>query len=397
MAARRLAMSVALLALLALPARAAEVTLEVEAGESDRVETPVCAPITLAASPAPDVAVEVEGPSGKAPGQLVPGAERGSTLLCWLVSLKRGEKATYKATIQKAEAPPTGFAFQDEKGKHLDLSFEGRKVTRLMYEFNPDPKLRFPTAKPFTHVFDSKGERLITSPGGEPFPHHRGLFIGWSRTKLPDGKSYDFWHVRAVWQRIEKPIATLAGPVLGRMTAEVNWELPDGKPAIFEERTITVWRQSKPELLLDFVSTLRSQVGEVQLDGDPEHAGMQFRAHPDVNKAQAETRYVLPPEMKEGTKGTLDMPWAALSFKLGEARFNVAHLNHPGNPKGTVYSANRKYGRFGAFPKATLKADEPLTLRYRIFVREAPEPLAVEEVQRLYDDFVKAPKVTVRQ
>ncbi len=84
------------------------------------------------------------------------------------------------------------------------------------------------------------------------------------------------------------------------MTAEVNWELPDGKPAIIEERTITVYRQSKPELLLDFVSTLRSQVGEIQLDGDPEHAGAQFRAHPDVNKAQAETKYVFPPGGKEG-------------------------------------------------------------------------------------------------
>jgi hypothetical protein len=386
-----------LLTLAVRPARAFEVSLEVEAGESDRVETPVAAPIMLPASPGPDVAVEVEGPGGKVPGQLVPGAEKGYTLLVWLVSLKKGEKATYKARIEKGDALPKGFAFQDDKGKQLDLSFDGRKVTRFMYEFNPDPKLRFPTAKPFTHVFDAKGERLITSPGGEPFPHHRGIYIGWNVTKLPDGKSYDFWHVRAVWQRVEKPIATLAGPVLGRMTAEVNWELPDGKPAIIEERTITVYRQTKPELLLDFVSTLRSQVGEVTLGGDPEHAGCQFRAHPDVNKLQAETKYVLPPNAKEGTKGTLDMPWASMSFKLGDQRFTVAHLNHPENPKGTVYSANRKYGRFGAFPKAILRADQPLTFRYRYYVREAPEPLTVEEVQRLHDDFARPPKAAAKQ
>ncbi len=379
------------------PAGAFEVTLEVEAGDSDRLETPVFAPITLPATPGPDLAVEVEGPGGKVPGQLVPGAEKGTTMLFWLVSLKRGQKASYKAKIEKGDAPSKGFAFQDEKGKQLDLLFDGRKVTRFMYEFNPDPKLRFPTAKPFTHVFDAKGEKVITSPGGEPFPHHRGIFIGWSRTKLPDGKSYDFWHVRAVWQRVEKPIITLAGPVLGRMIAEVNWELPDGKPAIIEERTITVYRQSKPELLLDFVSTLRSQVGEIQLDGDPEHAGCQFRAHPDVNKLQAETKYLLPADMKEGTKGTLDMPWASMSFKLGEQRFAVAHLNHPENPKGTVYSANRRYGRFGAFPKAMLKADQPLTLRYRFFVREGQAPLSSEEVQRLYDDFARPPKATAKQ
>ncbi|HUT35510.1 MAG TPA: DUF6807 family protein [Planctomycetota bacterium] len=398
MVVRKLVLVLVAWAVLALPARAVEVTLEVEAGDSDRVETPVCAPIMLPAAPGPDVAVEVEGPGGKVPGQLVPGAGKGSTMLCWLVSLKKGEKATYKAKIEKGEPPDKGFAFEDTKGDHLDLLFGGRKVTRFMYVFNPDPKLRFPTAKPFTHVFDAKGETIITSPGGDPYPHHRGIYIGWNKTKLPDGKSYDFWHVRAVWQRVEKPIATLAGPVLGRMTAEVNWECPDGKPAIVEDRTITVYRQSKPELLLDFVSTLHSKAGgDIELGGDPEHAGCQFRASPEVAKNQGETKYVFPPDGKEGTKGTLDMPWTSMSCKVGEARFNVAHLNHPDNPKGTVYSANRKYGRFGAFPKAVVKADQPLTFRYRFYVREAPELLTVEDVQRLSDDFTRPPKVTVKQ
>lgn len=397
MVVRKLALAVAVLALAALPARAVEVTLEVEAGESDRVETPVCAPIALPAALGPDVVVEVEGPGGKAPGQLIPGTGKGSATLVWLVSLKKGEKATYRARIEKGAPPENAFAFQDEKGEHLDLLFGGRKVTRFMYAFNPDPAKRFPTAKPFTHVFDSKGETIITSPGGEPYPHHRGIYIGWSRTKLPDGKSYDFWHVRSVWQRVEKPIATLAGPVLGRMTAEVLWEIKENTPVVLEERTVTVYRQSKPELLLDFVSVLHSKAdGDIQLDGDPEHAGAQFRAHPDVAKAQAETKYVLPPDSREGAKGTLDMPWASMAFKLGEQRFAVAHLNHPENPKGTVYSANRKYGRFGAFPRATIKADEPLTFRYRYYVRETPEPLTVEEVQRLHADFARPPRVTAK-
>ncbi len=396
---RRLIPLLAALAMLALPARAVEVTLEVEAGDSDRVETPVCAPIALPAAPGADVAVEVEGPGGKVPGQLVPGAEKGSTMLAWLVSLKKGEKATYKARIEKGEAPK-GFAFEDAKDDHLDLLFAGRKVTRFMCRFTDDPDKgkRFPDAKPFTHVFDAKGEDVVTSPGGQPYPHHRGIFLGY-KVKLPNGPTYDFWHVQNVWQRLDKFAQQAAGPVLGRMTALVNWDDPKGEPVLVEERTITVYRQSKPEVLLDFVATLASKMGDLELGGDPEHAGCQYRAHFDVGTAENKknTKYAFPPEMKPGGGGTKDMPWAAVQYTLRGSKFEVAHLNHPENPKGAIYSAYRDYARFGSFAPAKLPAGQPLTLRHRIFVREAPDALTQAEVQRLYDDFAKPPKVTAKQ
>lgn len=377
------------------PAMAGKVVLEVDAGDSGRVETPVCAEVACDV-PAGEAVVEIEGPGGKLPAQLLPAAEKGKASLCWIVSLQKGRKATYTATISKGKPAGKGFAFQDEKGKHLDLLFDGRKVTRLMYAFDPDPKKRFPTAKPFTHVFDAAGQKIITSPGAQPYPHHRGIFIGWSRTKVAGGKSYGFWGMGRTWQRVEKFTARQAGPVLGRMAASILWEAKQDTPVLTEERTITVFRRAKAELLLEFLTTLRTPGPDVSLGGDPEHAGCQFRAHPEVAKNQQHTRYLLRAGMKEGRRGTLDMPWACMSFKLGESRFNVAHLNHPDNPKGTVYSANRRYGRFGAFPTATVKADKPLTLRYRIFVREGAEPLTVDEIDRLHADFTTPPKVTVK-
>ncbi len=90
------------------------------------------------------------------------------------------------------------------------------------------------------------------------------------------------------------------------------------------------------------------------------------------------------------------MPWATVSLCIGDSRFSVAHLNHPSNPKGTIYSANRDYGRFGAFPRVPLKAGETLVLRYRYFVREAPTPLTADEAQRLYADFATPPQVTLK-
>ena len=402
----------ALSAVLVTPATAGAVfTFQVDAGDSARVDTPVCAaielPPDLAAKPPGELratvsivtAVAGPPPSGPQEGQ-VDALGGGKARLWWLVrSLPKGRQATYRVEIlpaaQALTANPIAFKFQDEKGHHLDLLFGDRKVTRLMVEFNPDPKKRFATAKPFTHVFDAKGERTITSPGGQPYPHHRGIFLGYKVGV--GGKRYDFWHVRNVWQRLEKFQSQEAGPVFGRMTAVILWEIAKDKVVVREERTITVYRQSKPEVLLDFVSTLHSLSGELDLGGDPEHAGCQFRPHPAVAKRGKETRYVHPPGMRPGNRGTKDMPWSTVSYALGESRFNVAHLNHPGNPKGTIYSAYRPYGRFGAFAKTKLPADTPLTLRYRIFVREGQQALTVEDAQRLYADFAAPPKVTLKK
>ena len=440
------------------PLLAAALTLEVDAGATDRAETPVSAeialPADLADAPAAELVAELEGPEGKVPGQLVPAAEKGKATLCWIVGLlKAGQKAAYKATLSRGKGEAKGFVLQDQPGQLLDLLFDGRRVTRFMYARDASTKEKnFLTYKPFLHVFDSKGERVITNDHGQPFPHHRGIFLGW-RVKMGDGKTaYNFWEMAGgVCQRVDKFTEQDAGPVLGRLRAAIRWEDPKGQPVILEERELTVHRQSKPELLLDFVSTLRSQAGDLLLDGDPEHGGCQFRASDEVRtafklpeapvvdhgkdvefvakgvtvrvpkdayrkdpayKAYSEefkkkavdqikaegkdTRYLLPPGMKEGLKGTVDMPWATVSLTIGDSRFNIAHLNHPTNPKGTIYSANRDYGRFGAFPKTPLKADQPLVVRYRFFVREAATPLTADEAQRLYADFATPPQITVR-
>ena len=54
----------------------------------------------------------------------------------------------------------------------------------------------------FHHVFDEKGENLLTNgPDGEnpytkkvTYPHHRGLYIGWNKLQF-EGETYDTWHM----------------------------------------------------------------------------------------------------------------------------------------------------------------------------------------------------------
>ena len=79
----------------------------------------------------------------------------------------------------------------------------------------------------------------------------------------------------------------------------------------------------------------------MKLDGDPQHAGFQFRASQDVADKTAKQTYYLRPDGKDepgkfrnwpGDKEHVDLPWYALSFVLDDQRYTAAISNHPEQP-----------------------------------------------------------------
>jgi len=148
---RALALAAMVAVVLAAPQLliASEFAIEVAGGGSGRIETPVSVVLdearvlegmpmdkslplsTLVAQGL--VTATVTGPGGAVPGQ-VEALGKGKARLWWIVGkLEAGQKATYRATIERRKAEGgKAFAFEDKKGEHLDLLFGGRKVTRLM-------------------------------------------------------------------------------------------------------------------------------------------------------------------------------------------------------------------------------------------------------------------------
>ena len=267
--------------------------------------------------------------------------------------------------------------FRDNDGTSLDLLRDGSVLLRYMTDYDPStPQRRFETYKPFLHVYDD-GQRLTNGPDGESeyvadnilYPHHRGLFIGWNKLRC-NGQRYDLWHmpnVAQVHQRFEEKTAT---DDVARFVSVVHWNDPEGKPLLVEQRSVAARALAAPGIVcLDFVSRLQAMQGDVELDGDPEHAGMQYRPHNDVATGDAEgkAKYLFHAEGVDPRKDK-DLPWAALTYGLGDVSYTVQHMNYPENPEGTVYSAYRDYGRFGAFARTTIDKGETLTLRYRLWI-----------------------------
>jgi hypothetical protein len=287
--------------------------------------------------------------------------------------------------VMASVACGAGFSWKDTEGEYLDLLYDGRRVTRYMYDYDESSEQRaFETYKVLHHVFDEKGQSVITNgPDGEnpytkkvQFPHHRGIYIGWSKLRF-EGKSYDTWHMtKGVRQVHQKFLKKTTEREKATSTALIHWKNGDGKVMVEEKRTTSVYRPTEGTIvLLDFVTELKAPNGEVYLNGDPEHAGFQYRPHDDVAKGPVEVKakYLF---HKEGIdpKKDKDLPWVAMSYGLNDTRYSVLHMNHPDNPKGAVYSAYRDYGRFGSFFTHVIPAGKTLKLHYRLWVGQGGLP-----------------------
>ena len=399
---------------LAGASEAQEIRLRVSGAKVDCVDVPVHAdielPEQLANVPVEYIGVELrqQGGAKVVPGQIMMGRERQAELWWVAPRVKANSITRWAAALSRSEkADKDVFSWKDKEGEYLDLLFDGRKVTRYMYALDRSTKQRvLETYKTFLHVFDAEGENLLTNgPDGlHPYltnkilyPHHRGIFIGWNRLEF-GGKRYDFWHMgeQGRVQKHQKFSELAAGPVLAKSNSLVHWNNKNGETIIAEQRETTVFRQLDPTvLLLEFRTELKAVSGDVFLDGDPEHAGFQYRPHDGVAKGAKDVKatYLF---HKEGInpKQDKDLPWAGMSYGLNGRRYSVQYMDHPGNPKPVIYSAYRDYGRFGAFFKKEISAGETLTLRYHIWVIEGEMPDR-QEMASKYSAFVDGPKVEV--
>jgi len=176
----------------------------------------------------------------------------------------------------------------------------------------------------------------------------------------------------------------------------IDWVGDDGQVFATEERTM---RFSYPvkDLVVGFESKLTPTVPSLRLDGDPQHAGFHFRAHNDIHDVSPNATYYIRPVSGTGQPGiainwtpktdneqTRDLPWKGMCILLDNKFFTVAYLDHPGNPK-PARASERQYGRFGTYFATDVIPEKPLTVRYRLVIRQGE--MTVEEIAKLSEDF----------
>lgn len=391
---------------------------EVAAGEIDRRDSVVKLLLEEGENWPP--VVTLTDPSGKRVlGQLgVPSiawgdAGAGKLELTFLLDeLDAGQTLAFTATREGLN-PHVAFQWHQDGAGEAELRYSSHGVDKpmLQYMYAPldesTPETREATYKVFHHTFTPRGDRLLTKGPGGLYPHHRGLFYGFNRITHGGGQKADVWHCKnGASQTHEQTLLESAGPVYGRQTVRLSWRGEDGEPFATETREMTVYRIGDQNQI-DFCSLLETTGGDVRLDGDPQHAGFQFRATQEVpDHTKGETFYIRPDgqgkpgefrnwsakkDETELNRGHVNLPWNAMCIRLpvadGEetssrrrpapSQFTIGYLDHPENPKPARFS-ERDYGRFGSYFEYSLRDDQPLLLQYRVTVGEGvgtPESL----------------------
>lgn len=234
-----------------------------------------------------------------------------------------------------------------------DVRTPDGKVVATIVRVPHDPERHQETSKVFHHVFAPDGRRLTKGPGGD-FGHHRGLFIGWNRTRFA-GARHDFWHCGGgESQRFAGFDADEAERLgAGWQVARVDWCTADGDVALAESRALRARAIADDVTAVDVLVFLRANNGAVKLAGDPQHAGHQFRAlQRFAEKDGPKVRYVRPASAKaHGNDVWTECAWIAAVLPLPDGPVTVLRVEDPRNGEPEAWKpkwSTRDYGRFGA-------------------------------------------------
>jgi hypothetical protein len=329
---------------------------------------------------------------------------------------------TFTLNFKQTEIPKDKlyFSWKTQVGRFNDLTRHdadgNRRALTYRYQAYDDstPENRNNTYKVFHHLFDQAG-RQVTNGGhtDDPkvlakfYPHHRGIQMGFNKCSYGEGlkKKADVWHCQKDdHQSHEGFLNVEAGNILGRHRVAVDWHGAGKEVFVKEERELTVYKTPGGSLV-EFASRLKPVSGTVKLDGDPQHAGFQFRAHNEVFEKNSKQTYYLRPDGKGALGETrnwgdkkskiwpINLPWNAMSFVLGDKRYTVCYLDHPNNPRESRHS-ERDYGRFGCYFEREITPDRPLVLNYRLWLQDGE--MTGEQVQAIYNAFAAPAKATAK-
>ena len=318
----------------------------------------------------------------------------------WLANVPKGESVTYYLRGGN-ECIEKSFTWGSISEHSSLLSYGEQPVVQYEHPVFHSDSIE-ETKKPFHHVYDPQSGKLLTKGLGGRFPHHRGIFLGFNHVYVNDSdESLDIWHARdgERSEHIEK-LVEFSGPVMGGHIVRIHWKDKQGVPFLEERREIRVFRQSGGEILIDFISILSTDQARIRLEGDLQHAGVQFRAAQQVADSAHLTSFIRPSDWAHLDVSTelsgedlLGLPWNAMNFIIDGMPYTVAYMSHPSNSDYSEMS-ERVYGRFGEFFPTEVTPEKPVTLHYRFWVKAGDKPSA-NLIERHYQAFANLPQITV--
>jgi hypothetical protein len=249
----------------------------------------------------------------------------------------------------------------------------------------------------YIHPAYTPSGELITGDFSKAHPHHRGIFLAYTKTRVGDLHP-DFWNFQAgtgkvVFDRLE---SLAAGPLTARIVSRHRWEAKGAGTVLNERWEIEAFDvPGTPFWLFDLTSTQQPVKAPIELP-PYRYGGMAYRGPDPFLKG---TLDVLTSEGLDRKRGDQKPArWVDLTGPVHEGSERcggVVILDHPSNTNHpTVARIHPTSLPFFAFTpshdaKVTIPAGKPTVFRYRIVIHDGHPDGALDE--RLWRDFAEPP------
>jgi hypothetical protein len=286
----------------------------------------------------------------------------------------------------------------------------GRVVFDYLTKKPAEVELTSPSTACFHPVNTPTGER-VTALAPDDHRHHRGVYLAWHDSEFRQPISTDkrtptsplfgwnitkadFWGWGVYAPRDGRVIQTtdvkLAGADAQRARIEIHNDWIVGKRKMLDETATATVAERDGVYVLDLTFRLAPVVD--YLLNKQSFSGFNFQARKDgdsyfTNPAGQVT--VPDPHYSVPELNWPPSPWYGYVIKLTNGKtVGAAVLDHPLNPPSTWHNSRTLWmlnPNVAALAPLTIRADAPLTLRYRVVVHDGPTPTAV--VQNLSDEW----------
>lgn len=361
----------------------------VEAGEIDRMDTPVVVDVPNLPTGACDL-VELKG------NQRIPTpAQIDAGRVCFVLAgpTARGQKRAYELAPARAAVRDAVAVVEDEK--QLTVLCRGTNVLRYYHAvMQPPPGQDKRYARSgFIHPLWSPAGKVLTEIQPKDHYHHMGLWNAWTKTRF-EGRDVDFWNLKdgKGLVRFVKFVSKTTGPVVGGFSAvQEHVDLTSGseKVVLNERLDVRVWNVGNKGWLIDLTSTQKC-VANAPLELEAyRYGGLGFRG--TTEWGMSNSNYLTSEGKTRADGHGTRARWCNVFGETRQGAAGVEFMSHPKNrdhpepmriwPDGYIF--------FNFCPVQknpwTLEPGKEYVLKYRLFVYDGR--VERDTCERMWQDF----------
>jgi len=384
--------------------------LTVDAGVTNRIDTPVTAELPPGISASDMRLVEVKD-RNRIPVPCQAAKEGNTGRICWILS---GTTATgAKRVYELEEGKPVevkGIEIND-KDSALEIMCGDKPVLRYKYGIEPPPgnKSKLYARSGFIHPVWSPAGQVLTEIHPEDHIHHMGLWNAWTSVEF-EKRHIDFWNIGdgKGTIRCAKVEGRNSGPVFGgfKVVQEyVDLTLTnEAKVALNEDLEVRVWNTGgavKGYWLFDWISVQRCATTSPVNLNKYTYSGLGFRATSEWDASNSE--YMTSEGKTRETANGTCARWGSMFGKTSRGDAGLLLMTDPRNwnyPEPLrIWKKNMGGGKifFNFCPNQNkpllMEPGKEYVFRYRGCAYDGT--MSSENAERLWSDLGNPPSVTL--